>query len=75
MTKEINSLGIKSLWTAVNEFKKDYIILALTRTKGNMSQAAELLERNRSEFYRTVARLGINPKDYREKEDEQVSGS
>jgi two-component system response regulator GlrR len=37
----------------------------LKTTRGNVTQAARLAERNRTEFYKRLKKHGINPADYR----------
>jgi two-component system response regulator GlrR len=36
----------------------------LKTIRGNVTQAARLAERNRTEFYRLIKKHGINPADY-----------
>ncbi|MGR9105514.1 MAG: sigma 54-interacting transcriptional regulator [Gammaproteobacteria bacterium] len=45
-----------SLREARNEFERDYLIRLLKMTRGNVSQAAKMAKRNRTEFYRLLNR-------------------
>lgn len=44
---------------------RDAVHATLLETAGSVSQAAKLLGRNRTEFYRVLEKLGINPALYR----------
>ncbi len=50
---------------ARREFERSYLVQMLTATNGNMTLAAELAGRNRSDFHKLVKRHGINPDRYR----------
>lgn len=45
-----------SLREARDEFERDYLIRLLKMTKGNVTQAAKMAKRNRTEFYRLLNR-------------------
>jgi two-component system, NtrC family, response regulator GlrR len=45
-----------SLREAREEFERDYLIRVLKMTQGNVSQAAKMAKRNRTEFYRLLNR-------------------
>ena len=45
-----------SLKNARDDFERNYLIRLLQMTKGNVSQAAKLAQRNRTEFYRLLGR-------------------
>ncbi|MGD2127710.1 MAG: sigma 54-interacting transcriptional regulator [Lysobacterales bacterium] len=51
---------------AREQFEHDYLSGLLRTTGGNVSQAARLAERNRSEFYKLLKKHGLNPEDYRD---------
>jgi two-component system response regulator GlrR len=42
-------------------FEHDYLVKLLEATGGNVSQAARVAQRNRTEFYKLLARHGIDP--------------
>ena len=54
-----------SFSNARNEFERDYLISLLKMTSGNVSQAAKLAQRNRTEFYRLLNRHHIEPAIYK----------
>jgi two-component system, NtrC family, response regulator GlrR len=46
---------------ARKRFEKDYLARLLQTTGGNVSQAARLAKRNRTEFYKLLHRHSIDP--------------
>lgn len=54
-----------SLRDARNEFERDYLIRLLQISQGNVSQAAKMAQRNRTEFYRLLNRHQINPASFK----------
>ena len=46
---------------ARREFERDYLVQLLKLTTGNVSQAARLAQRNRTDFYNLLGRHGIDP--------------
>ncbi|MFZ5654190.1 MAG: sigma-54-dependent transcriptional regulator [Pseudomonadota bacterium] len=56
---------IRSLSDARRNFERQYLIHLLSVTNGNMTQAAELADRNRSDLHKLVRRHAINPADFR----------
>ena len=50
-----------SLQEARDQFERNYLIRLLQMTNGNVTQAAKLAKRNRTEFYRLLSRHGMNP--------------
>ena len=42
-------------------FERDYLVRVLTMTRGNVTNAARLAGRNRTEFYRLLARHSLAP--------------
>jgi two-component system response regulator GlrR len=51
---------IPSLAEAKNQFEKDYLVEALKMTHGNVSKAARTAKRNRTDFYKLMARHKLN---------------
>lgn len=47
------------------ELDRERVVAALRECRGNLAHVAARLDRNRSSLYRTLERLGIDPKDYR----------
>jgi two-component system response regulator GlrR len=52
---------------ARDEFTRNYLVQLLQITRGNITQAAQLAERNRTEFYKLLARHSINPGEYKQR--------
>ena len=46
---------------ARSEFEKEYLTRLLKSTRGNVSRAARLAKRNRTDFYKLMARHNIEP--------------
>jgi two-component system response regulator GlrR len=49
------------LQEARDQFERNYLIRLLQMTNGNVTQAAKMARRNRTEFYRLLGRHGMNP--------------
>jgi two-component system response regulator GlrR len=47
------------------QFERDYLVQLLRTTLGNVSHAARLAQRNRTEFYKLLRRHGLKPKEFR----------
>lgn len=50
---------------ARDRFSRDYLTANLQRTSGNVSQSARLAKRNRTEFYKLLARHRLRPDDFK----------
>jgi len=46
-------------------FTRDYLVRLLKLTEGNVSEAARLAQRNRSEFYKLLSRHEVRPGDFK----------
>lgn len=57
---------ITPLAEARDEFVRDYLVKLLKIAGGNVSQAARMAERNRTEFYKLLARHDVDPGDFKE---------
>ena len=53
--------AFQSLQDARDQFERNYLVKLLQMTHGNVTQAAKLAKRNRTEFYRLLSRHGMNP--------------
>lgn len=53
------------LTEAKRRFEHDYLLKLLQLTSGNVSQAARLANRNRTEFYKLLHRHHLNPQDFK----------
>ncbi|MDZ7749865.1 MAG: sigma 54-interacting transcriptional regulator [Halofilum sp. (in: g-proteobacteria)] len=47
-------------------FTRDYLVRLLKLTEGNVSEAARLAQRNRSEFYKLLSRHEVDPGDFKQ---------
>jgi two-component system response regulator GlrR len=50
---------------ARDEFTRKYLVQLLQVTEGNVSQAARLAKRNRTDFYKLLSRHGIEPDEFK----------
>lgn len=57
---QVDDGGLPSLAEAKNQFERDYLIEALKMTHGNVSKAARAAKRNRTDFYKLMARHNLN---------------
>jgi two-component system response regulator GlrR len=53
--------GLAALDDAKREFEREYLIRLLKHTRGNVTHAAKLAQRNRSEFYSLLHRYQLDP--------------
>ena len=67
---ESSSPRIHSLSDARRDFERHYLVQLLSATRGNMTQAAELAGRNRSDFHKLVKRHALNAGDFRNSDEE-----
>jgi len=51
--------------TAKQQFEQNYLVNILKATEGNVTQAAKLAKRNRTEFYRLLERHQIQPSSFK----------
>jgi two-component system response regulator GlrR len=61
----VPSLEILSYTEAKQRFERDYLTQLLKLTDGNVTDAARLAERNRTEFYRLLQNHGLNASLFR----------
>ena len=59
--------GLPSFSEARDEFTRNYLSQLLQITGGNVSQAARLAKRNRTDFYKLLARHQLNPDQFKER--------
>ena len=57
--------ALASFSDARNEFTRNYLSQILQITSGNVSQAARLAKRNRTDFYKLLARHDLNPDTFK----------
>ncbi|WP_440997737.1 sigma 54-interacting transcriptional regulator [Arhodomonas sp. SL1] len=53
--------GLPAFADARRDFERDYLVKLLQITQGNVTQAARLARRNRTEFYKLLNRHELNP--------------
>lgn len=58
--------GLPSFSEARDEFTRNYLAQLLTMTAGNVSAAARLAQRNRTDFYKLLARHNLNPDQFKD---------
>jgi len=56
---------LASFTEARDEFTRNYLSQILQITQGNVSQAARLAKRNRTDFYKLLARHNLNPETFK----------
>ncbi|MBW8829645.1 MAG: sigma 54-interacting transcriptional regulator [Burkholderiales bacterium] len=61
----IPSVEILTLAQARQRFERDYLVGLLKLSDGNVSDAARLADRNRTEFYRLLQKHGLTPGQFR----------
>lgn len=54
-----------SFMEARNNFERSYLTKVLQMTEGSASQAAKIAKRNRTDFYKLLARHGLEPSDFK----------
>ena len=60
--------GIQSFEVARHHFERDYLARLLQATDGNVTQAARLAQRNRTEFYKLLERHQLSPTLFKSEE-------
>jgi two-component system, NtrC family, response regulator GlrR len=61
------STQLPSLDDARSEFCHDYLVKNLQSTSGSISRSARLAKRNRTDFYKLLARYRLQPDEYKQK--------
>jgi two-component system response regulator GlrR len=57
--------ALEPLEEARRAFERDYLVRILRMTSGNVTQAAKLAQRNRTEFYKLLERHNLEPKTFK----------
>ena len=65
--RESDEESIPAIDDARREFERDYLVRLLQTTVGNVAHAARLAQRNRTEFYKLLARHGLDPVNFKQK--------
>ncbi|TWI66320.1 two-component system response regulator GlrR [Pseudoduganella lurida] len=62
----VPTLEVLSYTEAKTRFERNYLVQLLKLTDGNVSDAARLAERNRTEFYRLLSKYDLTAADFRD---------
>jgi two-component system response regulator GlrR len=62
---------VPSLEEARDQFTRDYLVTHMQRTQGNIAEAARLAKRNRTDFYKLLARFRLNVDDFKPRDTER----
>jgi two-component system response regulator GlrR len=65
LLKEETEREMEALDEARRAFEYDYLVQLLDTTGGNVTHAARVAKRNRTEFYKLLARHNIDPASYK----------
>lgn len=63
---------LPSLCESRDRFEQDYLEQLLRMTDGNVTQAARIARRNRTEFYKLLHRHGLEPEQFRHRQRAKV---
>ena len=69
--KDLQAESLKPYKKALEDFKKGYLVRLLEFTKGNVTRAAELAEKYRSDLYDLIKKHHINPEDFKDPDKEK----
>jgi two-component system response regulator GlrR len=65
--RECDEESLQAFDDARRAFERDYLVRLLQTTVGNVSRAARVAQRNRTEFYKLLARHGLDPANFKQK--------
>ena len=65
LLREENEREMAALDEARRAFEYDYLVQLLETTGGNVTRASRVAQRNRTEFYKLLARHGIDPASFK----------
>jgi len=65
--RELEEECLTAFDDARREFEREYLIRLLQTTGGNVAHAARVAQRNRTEFYKLLARHGLDPASFKQK--------
>ena len=63
-----NGSGLPTLANARDAFTRQYLSQLLRLTRGNVSRAARLADRNRTDFYKLLKRFHLDPAQFKERD-------
>jgi len=67
LIRECDEESLPAIDDARREFERDYLVRLMQTTMGNVARAARVAQRNRSEFYKLLARHGLTPVTFKQK--------
>jgi len=70
LSKESGEL--ESFQEARRNFERDYLIRLLKQVNGNVSHAARMAKRNRTEFYRLLERHSLSASDFKTRQEDEM---
>ena len=65
--RDLEDVSLVALDDARRDFEHDYLIRLLQSTAGNVTQAARIAQRNRTEFYKLLARHELDPANFKQR--------
>ena len=65
------SSNIQSFSSAQSEFEREYFFKLMQMTSGNVTEAAKIAQKNRTELYRYLSKHHLEPKTFRVNKDTQ----
>jgi len=65
LSGDMSGMALPPLREARQRFEREYLVRLLQITRGNVTQAAQLAKRNRTEFYRLLNRHDLDPKAFK----------
>lgn len=65
--RELEEECLTAFDDARRDFEREYLIRLLQTTGGNVAHAARVAQRNRTEFYKLLARHGLDPASFKQK--------
>ena len=71
-TMQGEDAGVQPLEEARRRFEHDYLVRLLRITRGNVTHAARMAQRNRTDFYKLLQRHGLTPTHFKLDESLQV---
>lgn len=67
LIRDTDELVMPAFDDARRDFERDYLVRLLKGTAGNVTQAARVAQRNRTEFYKLLGRHGLDPATFKDK--------
>jgi two-component system response regulator GlrR len=71
---KIEPSSVPSYEEARDQFTRDYLVNHMQKTGGNITEAARLAKRNRTDFYKLLARFRLNAGDFKPQDSRYSDG-